>query len=80
MKQYQEEERSLISRRYLSEHQRISALIKCMKNNAVEPFEKVTQLRAELSEYHGTHIFDSCKSIGEIVERNLEHMLGKHLT
>ena len=39
MKQYQEEERSLISRRYLSEHNRIMALLRCMKNNAVEPFE-----------------------------------------
>ena len=80
MKQYQEEERSLISRRYISEHARIMALIKCMKSNAVEPFEKVVQLRAELAAYHGTHLFDACKSMGEIVERNLDHMLGRHLS
>ena len=79
MKQYQEEERSLISRRYLSEHQRISALLHCMKNNAVEPFEKVVQLRSELGQYHNTHLFDSCKSMGAIVERNLDLMLGRHL-
>jgi hypothetical protein len=79
MKQYQEEERSLISRRYLSEHQRLSALLRCMKKNAVEPFEKVVQLRAELSDYHQTHLFDSCQSMGEIVERNLDYMLGKHM-
>jgi hypothetical protein len=79
MKQYQEEERSLISRRYLSEHQRITSLLHCMKNNAVEPFEKVVQLRSELGEYHNSHLFDSCKSMGEIVERNLDLMLGRHL-
>ena len=79
MKQYQEEERSLISRRYLSESQRITALLHCMKNNAVEPFEKVVQLRAELGQYHSSHLFDSCKSMGEIVERNLDLMLGRHL-
>jgi hypothetical protein len=79
MKQYQEEERSLISRRYISEHQRIATLLACMKKNAVEPFEKVVQLRAELGEYHQTHSFDSCQSMGDIVERNLEITLGKHL-
>lgn len=79
MKQYQEEERSLISRRYISEHQRIATLLACMKKNAVEPFEKVVQLRAELGEYHQTHRFDSCQSMGDIVERNLEITLGKHL-
>ncbi|MBE2287198.1 MAG: hypothetical protein IAE77_27330 [Prosthecobacter sp.] len=79
MKQYQEEERSLISRRYLSERQRITALLRCMKGNPVEPFEKVIQLRAELGQYHNTHLFDSCKSMGDIVEKNLEILLGRHL-
>ncbi len=79
MKQYQEEERNLISRRYLSEHTRIMALLRCMKNNAVEPFEKVIQLRAELGQYHNTHSFDTCASMGEIVERNLDIMLSRHL-
>ncbi len=79
MKQYQEEERSLIARRYLSEHARIKALLRCMKLNATEPFDKVTQLRAELGEFHHTHRFGDCKSMGAIVERNLEITLGRHL-
>ncbi len=79
MKQYQEEERSLISRRYLSEQTRLTALLRCMKHNAVEPFEKVTQLRAELGQYHHTHAFDLCNSMGEIVECNLDLMLRRHL-
>jgi hypothetical protein len=78
MKQYQEEERSLIARRYISEHQRISTLITCMKANPREPVEKVQQLARELGEYHHTDSFDVCDTMGAVVERNLEVMLGRH--
>lgn len=78
MKQYQEEERSLIARRYISEHQRITTLLTCMKANPREPIEKVRQLADELAEYHHSDVFDSCESMGAIVERNLEIMLGRH--
>ncbi len=78
MQQYQEEERSLIARRYISEHQRITTLLTCMKANPCEPIEKVNQLAQELADYHHTDVFDSCDSMGSIVERNLEVMLGRH--
>jgi hypothetical protein len=78
MKQYQEEERSLIARRYISEHQRITALLTCMKANPSEPVEKVQLLAQELAEYHHSDAFDNCDSMGSIVERNLEIMLGRH--
>jgi hypothetical protein len=32
-----------------------------------------------LGTYHHTHAFDSCKSMGDIAERNLDLMLGRHL-
>jgi hypothetical protein len=79
MNQYQEEERSLIARRYLSEHQRLGHLLSCMKNLPAEPAEKVTQLKQELNEYHHTSSFGSCGSMGEVVERNLEITLARHL-
>jgi hypothetical protein len=79
MKQYQEEERSLISRRYISEHQRIHALLNCMKGNPREPADKVQQLARELGEYHHSQVFDKCTSMGEIVERNLEVTLARHI-
>jgi hypothetical protein len=79
MRQYQEEERSLIARRYVSEKERLSHLMGCMKRDRAEPFEKVVQLRQELGEYHKTTRFDSCNSMGEIVERNLDFLLVKHL-
>lgn len=79
MQQYQDEERSLIARRYVSERDRLQSLLRAMKNHPQEPREKVEQLRAELGEHHHTHVFDDCDSMGAIVERNLEVTLGKHL-
>ncbi len=78
MKQYQEEERSLIARRYTSEVERLRHLVGCMKKDRSEPWEKVVQLRQELGEYHQTTRFEHCNSMGEIVERNLEIMLQRH--
>jgi len=79
MKQYQDEERSLIARRYIGEHQRISALLDIMKRNPREPAEKVAQLARELGEHHQSSAFDTCESMGAIVERNLEVALARHL-
>lgn len=79
MIQYQEEERSLIARRYLSEHQRISHLIACMKQNPAEPPEKVATLKQELGEYHHSSSFDHCANMGEVVEQNLAVTLARHL-
>lgn len=79
MKQYQEEERSLIARRYLSEQSRIGALFDAMKNSPEEPVEKVEQLAHELGEYHHSRAFDGCQSMGEVLEKHLQASLAKHL-
>ena len=78
MKQYQEEERSLIARRYTSEIDRLKHLITCMKEDKGEPFEKVVQLRQELGAFHQNTRFDACHSMGQIVELNLELLLHRH--
>ena len=79
MNQYQEEERNLIARRYLSEHQRISHLLACMKHNPAEPPDKVATLKQELGEYHHTTAFEHCTSMGDVVEQNLAITLARHL-
>lgn len=79
MQQYQQEERSLIARRYLSEKSRLRALFRAMKHHPAEPPAKVSQLKKELGEYHGTGTFDDCASMGELVEKHIEFMLGKQL-
>ena len=57
----------------------MTRLIKCMRDNAVEAWEKVVTLRQELGELHQTTRFDDCKSMGAIVERNLEITLARHM-
>ena len=79
MKQYQEEERNLIARRYLSEQERITDIFQCMKENATEPKEKVEQLRHELAEFHHAAEFEQCATMGDVVEMHLQHSLARHL-
>lgn len=79
MNQYQEEERSLIARRFLAEHQRLAHLFACMKHQPAEPPEKVAQLKQELGAHHKSSLFENCSNMGEVVERNLEVTLARHL-
>jgi hypothetical protein len=80
MKQYQEEERSLIARRYLSEQARLRALFEAMRANPHEPIEKVEQLRSELSDYHHSSAFLTCETMAEVLETHLQCSLARHLT
>ena len=80
MQQYQQEERSLIGRRYLAEKPRLRFLLRAMKHHAQEPAEKVVQLKAELGEYHKTTWFDESASMGELVEKHIEFTVGKLLS
>ncbi|MEO7318823.1 MAG: hypothetical protein ABIZ56_07535, partial [Chthoniobacteraceae bacterium] len=75
----QDEERTLFARRFLAEKARLRALFRCMKHNPAEPAAKVTQLKTELGALHQTNIFKGCVSMGDIVERHIEFMLGRHL-
>jgi hypothetical protein len=77
--QYEDEERTLIARRYLAEKPRLRSLFRSMRLNPAEPPDKVAQLKSELGAYHKTHIFDDCASMGEVVERHIEFTLGRHL-
>ena len=79
MKQYQEEERSLIARRYLAEKDRITQLFDCMRDNPAEPAAKVAQLKRELGEYHHSHAFDHLATMGDVVECHLQSSLARHL-
>ncbi len=79
MKQYQEEERSLIARRYLSEQDRITSIFECMRDNPTEPQQKVRMLAHELAEFHHHSSFENCKTMGDVVEMHLQHSLARHL-
>jgi hypothetical protein len=77
--QYQEEERTLIARRYLAEHERVTALFQCMKDNPTEPAAKVMSLREELGEFHQSADFARAMTMGDVVELHIQHCLAAHL-
>lgn len=75
IKQYQNEERTLIAKRRRLAHKRFHALIKCMREDLLSTPDRVEQLKEELGSHHATKAFKSCRSMGDIVHRHIEVML-----
>ncbi|MBB3054705.1 hypothetical protein [Mucilaginibacter gotjawali] len=71
MRQYQEEERSLINNRIKLVRYRLVDLLTCMKKDEVSPLKKVEQLAADLAGYHKEPAFKACKTMGELVIEQL---------
>ena len=71
MRQYQEEERSLINNRTKLIHIRLVDMLSCMKSDEISPQAKVEQLGADLAEFHNKPIFKTCKTMGELVIEQL---------
>ena len=76
VEQYQQEERVLIRRRYETAQHRFGQLSKCMCNDTISNKDKIEQLKLELKKHHKTS-FNSCKKMGEVLDRHLELMLTK---
>jgi hypothetical protein len=77
MKQYQEEERSLIANRFRTGHYRIEELFRVMDIDTIAPDEKVRQLGKELSSYHKNPTFKTCTTMGQLVFEYLSQIVGK---
>jgi hypothetical protein len=77
MRQYQEEERSLIAQRVRIARFRLHDLMKVMRNDEISPRDKVLQLAAELGEYHKTDAFDNCTTMGQILTEHMHIVLIK---
>ena len=71
IRQYQKEERTLISRRINSSAFRLDKLLAAMKEQELAPAEKVETLKKELTEYYDNNAFLKCNSMGEIVQQSL---------
>ena len=79
VKQYQQEERSLIARRIKAQRHRIKDLRDVIMTDRVSFPEKITQLGSELAQYYDDPVFARCKTMGEIIERSLKRLLVKSL-
>jgi hypothetical protein len=77
VRQYQLEERSMIAARIKTSHPRIDDLFEVMAHDTLSPFSKVEQLRQELALHHGDAVFLGCKTMGELVLRNLQLVLQR---
>ncbi len=78
MRQYQQEERSLMAHRIKLSKKRLGNLFAVMKTDQIAPEEKVTQLREDLAEYHQNESFKELTTMGQIVEKHLRVMLEKN--
>ncbi len=77
MRQYQDEERTLIARRCHIAHERLGALWQAMCPDEISPPEKVGELREGLNQYHSTDAFTDAMTMGDLVRKNLEVSLAK---
>lgn len=69
--QYREEERTLIRNRGRAEQARLAELLRVMSHDTIAPRDNFLQLRAELGEYYGTRVFETCQSMGGLVQASL---------
>lgn len=77
VRQYLMEERSLIARRAKASGQQLDTLLRVMIVDPISTQDKVEQLRGELAQHHKTDVFLKCRSMGEIVMKNLELLYQK---
>ncbi len=77
MRQYQDEERTLIERRCQIAHRRLGGLWEAMCQDEIAPEEHVLSLREGLNQYHDTTAFSACETMGQLVRMNLDVSLAK---
>ncbi|HTB53520.1 MAG TPA: hypothetical protein VK718_12185 [Ferruginibacter sp.] len=77
--QYQTEEHTTMTYRVVASRRRLMALLNIMTKDEISENYKVKILREELNVHFGTTVFTRCKTMGEIVKRQLKEMLQKHL-
>jgi len=77
MRQYQDEERTLVSRRIAVASRRLEEFWKKFTVEELAPQEKVLQLREELNEYHEVNEFSECETMGQLTKKNVEVSLAK---
>ena len=71
MKQYQQEERSIISHRIKLGKHRLRELFEASLHDEVAPIEKTLALGRELAVYHNDKKFTKIKHMGRLVKAHL---------
>ena len=80
IEQYQTEERTMMAFRVASSRFRLMELLNIMsRNQGISTPEKLSQLRTELAETFKNPAFLKCRSMGQVVKRQLKQTLQKNL-
>lgn len=77
IRQYQREERSLISKRLRVARHRVLDLTSTMCQDRISLDEHVELLKKELAEYYDENAFLKCKNMGEILKTSLYMLIKK---
>ena len=77
--QYQNEERTIMAFRVASSRFRLMHLLNTMSRDRISTTEKLEQLRGELAEHFDAPVFLKCRSMGQLVKRQLKQTLQKNL-
>ncbi|RAJ13174.1 hypothetical protein [Olleya aquimaris] len=70
--QYKIEERSIVAKRMISYHDRITELLHCMVNDNISNTEHIKQLKSKIYEYTLDLEFKRSKNMGQILKNALE--------
>jgi len=79
IEQYQTEERTMMAFRVASSRFRLMELLNIMSRDAISTPEKMHQLRSELGAWFKSPAFHKCRSMGQLVKRQLKQTLQKNL-
>jgi len=77
--QYQTEERTMMAFRVATARYQLMHLLNIMSADHISTADKLKQLREELSEEFHAPIFLKCRSMGQLVKRQLKQTLQKNL-
>lgn len=77
VKQYQREERTLITKRLKIARHRMEDLIQVMSNDTISKPSHVESLRKDLAKFYDEPKFLSCKNMGEVVKMSLWMLIKK---
>ncbi|MCB0430016.1 MAG: hypothetical protein H6585_12350 [Flavobacteriales bacterium] len=71
-KQYQYEERTLMTRRLVASQRRIRELLGCLREDTISTDEKIRELRKELALLHQKKEFEQCRNMGDLLVLHLQ--------
>jgi hypothetical protein len=71
VRQYQEEEHTLLRHRARAEHEALGELLDVMAEDELAPEDHVLRLRQELAHHHRDDRFLACRTMGALVRASL---------